>query len=199
MENHLRRELPRLLRIATVPATPVRRWERLALAALRGEPSTPEVTTLVTSLIREMPTLMEQPTAPTRRWTPEDLGWDRPEEVTPPTEKEVPPPVEECPVCKCPCTDPITTVCAHTFCSECMDLWQRARPHEALVCPLCRTELSPAPETSMPPLELAVGPSATFSRGRPRVNEGFLSEEQLEVYLNFVVPVLRPASIDFDV
>ena len=87
--------------------------------------------------------------------------------------------------------------CQHAFCGTCLSLCARARLPAALTCPLCRTPVThqePTGTVDVTPLPDPVTPRNTSSEvgphRRPRVNEQYLSEHELHVYLNFVAPVL---------
>lgn len=213
MIHHLKKEFPCLLRLSRIRLTKTSRWENEALHFLRGNPATDEVSAAMRSLLSELPSLMSMSPSPTQdfaalveAWKQEEadsrVSTQHPTPSNAPSDDDNEGEPDVCPVCiSVPPTQ--TTSCGHGFCDTCLDICARARPHEPLTCPLCRHHLRPALHTSAPAppnpsgfaadhvQTYAYSPSTLFSGGRPRVDEGWLTAEELNIYLGYYVPVLN--------
>ena len=127
-------------------------------------------------------------------------GWRRQDVANRQSSTQAPTPKkDECPVCLVDAATYVTT-CNHKFCENCLDICARAHPRTALLCPLCRKPLQaplileemddpeePPPGFTAVPLNRG---QTYFSGGRPRVNEVWLNEEDLNIYLGYYVPIL---------
>ena len=209
MESYLQERLPRLLELARTPQPLELFWESTALLALRtliGSKDHRAIIDYTSAWLgaqpAPVPPLMDLEPAPTRSFQAVLDAWS--EEAN--RQDQPPEPADLCPVCMVAPIAAITRPCRHKFCGECLSLCARARLPEPLRCPVCRTrvegqnplgrvEVTPLPD---PPAEdpapelLAEEPPQPdpLPRRRPRVNEQFLSEHELHIYLNFVAPVL---------
>lgn len=195
MVNHLKNEFPRLLRLSRARLPRTSQWENEALQFLRGGPATPEVESVMTSLLSELPALLSMQPSPTRNYSTLIASWEN-EDADSRVSTQHPTPVDDddvCPVClAAPKTD--TTICGHGFCGSCLDICARARPYEPLRCPLCRHHLRSPVNVPAPPPGVNEAHKTLFSGGRPRVNESWLNEAELNIYLGYHVPVLNLSS-----
>ena len=184
-------------------------WESTALMMLRAQvrPGSTSYAQQVAShwlddYRASLPSLMSLEPSPTRDFRDLLASWeaaanpppdeDEPEEETP----------ELCPVCLVAPLAAVARPCGHEFCGSCLSLCARARQPAALTCPLCRTpveqqeptgsaEITPLPDPIPEEELLEQWFPIPEPRRRPRVNELFLTERELDTYLNFTVPVLR--------
>lgn len=209
MSRHLAAQLPRLLQLAQAPLPETSFWESEALLCLRAtiRPGSggfiqQEILRLLRQHQQSIPALMSLDVTINPRfdsllesWYKKDVADRRSSTLTPtPNDDDV------CPVCLIDAPTQ-TTVCGHKFCEQCLDICARARPREALLCPLCRRPLKAPlelPEMNLPQrpppgftaVDHMLGPSTFFSQGRPRVNEFWLDEDELNIYLGYYVPIL---------
>lgn len=211
ISRHLTKQLPRLLRLAKAPLPETTLWESAALMCLRaavrpgsGNFIQQEVLRLLGDLQAAIPSLMSLQIAAVPQFDPLLETWRQENACRSSTQTPTPDSKEEdedvCPVCLA--MPPVQeTSCGHHFCATCLNICARARPYEPLTCPLCREHLRPAlhsntPEPSIPPgfygpSSLQTPPSSTyFSGGRPRVNEDWLTEDEIATYLGYYVPIL---------
>lgn len=194
ISRHLKQQLPRLLHQAqaTLPAHEL--WESDAVMVLRatlrpqyGPYIQQEILRLLAGHQAAIPGLMSITPVPSRDYERVLEGWHQNADSRVSTQDPTLDDEEVCPVCLA--TPPqMTTPCGHRFCNTCLDVCARARPHEPLTCPLCREKLAPA--RVHPPPGFSNAHSNVSSGGRPRVNESWLSEEELNIYLGYYVPIL---------
>ena len=179
-------------------------WESTALMMLRAQVkpgSNDYVQQVASSWLSDyqasMPSLMSLKPSPTRDFQDLLASWEA--TATPPPRRDEPEegPPELCPVCMVAPLAAIAHPCKHEFCGTCLSLCARARLPDALTCPLCRTPVAhqePTSSEEVTPLPDPVNPvnsnPINGPHRRPRVNEQYLSEQELHVYLNFVAPVL---------
>lgn len=217
ISRHLKQQLPQLLRQARATLQPSERWEADAVMTLRATIQPRDANYIQQTILQllseyqaAIPSLMSMDPVPSRDYTKVIKKWyvhaDRRSSTQTPPLDTMSAETDEgnvCPVCLMEETN-TTTHCGHRFCDECLDICARARPTEALLCPLCRTPLKAPLE--LPELEeqydtfvdpppgftavTHVTPSTHYSRGRPRVNEFWLSEDELSIYLGYYVPIL---------
>ncbi len=199
VRDHLLPRLPYLMRLARMATTPETRWEIVAFHTLRSlihepRPSDSYIASAVTEWLQQQiasyPALMQVDVQPTRDFSYLLKTW---EPQIPEEDKTIENPVNEpetCPVCLEKDLMAEAQPCKHQFCDSCLLLCAKAKPLEVLQCPLCRQDI--AAQIGLNGLTVEPLPTPLPLMSRPRINEQWLTERELAIYLSFMVPVLAP-------